>query len=213
MAVFLKWPISVACPSELDLGAVCWRLAPAVPAEFISGHNYQWQCLREEVVSLTDRQQNIVDRTMVAEAILQLRRKKKKKKDEMSWWTKPQTSDCAERMEEAVGQWMQHVHSRISTHSVKHPKDCHWILNVVASTSWGFKQAAAESSLICVHVAQDFSLLKRLRSWKRNFRLKPTIYPEESNTLLIFFLIALIPLFVPYMAHTELSHLRPKAGD
>lgn len=41
MAVFLKWPISVVCPSEPDLGAVCWRLAPAVPAEFISGHNYQ----------------------------------------------------------------------------------------------------------------------------------------------------------------------------
>lgn len=41
MSVFLKWPISAVCPSELDLGAVCWKLAPAVPAEFISGHNYQ----------------------------------------------------------------------------------------------------------------------------------------------------------------------------
>lgn len=41
MVAFLKWPISVECPSELDLGAVGWRLAPAVPAELISGHNYQ----------------------------------------------------------------------------------------------------------------------------------------------------------------------------
>lgn len=64
MSLFLKWPISAAFPSELDLGAACWMLAPAVPAEFISGHNYQCQCLREEVVSLTDRQQNTVHRTM-----------------------------------------------------------------------------------------------------------------------------------------------------
>lgn len=58
----LKRPISSECPSQVDLDALCRIQAPAVPAEFISGHDYQWQCLREEVVSLTDRQQNPGDR-------------------------------------------------------------------------------------------------------------------------------------------------------
>lgn len=41
IAVFLKWPISVERPSKVDLGVLCWMPAPAVPAEFILGHNYQ----------------------------------------------------------------------------------------------------------------------------------------------------------------------------
>lgn len=99
MAVFLKWPISVACPSELDLGAVCWRLGPAVPEEFISGRNYQWQSLREEVVSLTDRQQHTVIRTM--EGWSHFTAEERKKKDEMSHWTP--TSHCTEQTDEASG--------------------------------------------------------------------------------------------------------------
>lgn len=59
----LKKLISSECPSQVDLDALCWMQAPAVPAEFISGHDYQWHRLGEKVVSLTDRQQNPGDRT------------------------------------------------------------------------------------------------------------------------------------------------------
>lgn len=50
--------------SQLDLDTLYRTQAPAVPAEFISGHNYQWQRLGEDVVSLTDTQQNPGGRTM-----------------------------------------------------------------------------------------------------------------------------------------------------
>lgn len=59
----LKRPISSKRPSQLDLDTLYRTQAPAVPAEFSSGRNYQWQLLGEEVVSLTDRQQNPGGRT------------------------------------------------------------------------------------------------------------------------------------------------------
>lgn len=65
----LERPIYSQRPSQVDLDALCPTPAPAVPAEFISGHNYQWQRLGEEVVSLTDRQQNPGGRTRKAEAV------------------------------------------------------------------------------------------------------------------------------------------------
>lgn len=152
MAVFLKWPISVARPSEVDLGAVCWRLAPAVPAEFISGHNYQWQSLREEVVSLTDRQQNTVDRTM----------------EDWSHFTERKRTRC-------------HAGPRHKIHSVlsEAPKDFAW--DPKCSCRYKLRFQTDSSWLITyVHVVQDFSLPEKIEKLLKSFQIK-THYPSKAK--------------------------------
>lgn len=84
----LKRPISSERPSQVDLDALCRTQAPAVPAEFISGHDYQWQRLGEEVVSLTDRQQNPGDR--MAEGWSCFKRGGEKKWNKTSHWNHPE---------------------------------------------------------------------------------------------------------------------------
>lgn len=146
----LKWPISVALPSELDLGGVCWRLAPAVPAEFILGHNYQWQCLREGVVSLTDRQQNTVDSTMKGWGRFIAEEGEKKR---MRCQTGRRHKNHTVPRSGGESQWRQHVHSRISTDSV-----------MGLLMQWQVQNEGVDSQQLSHHITESHHITD-LRAW------------------------------------------------